>query len=97
MVRKIGYLAPEFPGQTHQFLWREIKALAELGVPSTLISTRRPDPGVVVHAWAKEAVAVTTYLFPLDARDAAEAGPSCSARVPLGSQSAWRSPPARPT
>jgi len=73
MVRKIGYLAPEFPGQTHQFLWREIKALAELGLPSTLISTRRPAAGIVVHAWAKEAVAQTTYLFPMDATDAADA------------------------
>lgn len=73
MVRKIGYLAPEFPGQTHQFLWREIKALAELGLPSTLISTRRPAAGIVVHAWAKQAVAETTYLFPMDAADAADA------------------------
>ena len=28
----IGYLIPEFPGQTHIFFWREIQELRQLGV-----------------------------------------------------------------
>jgi colanic acid/amylovoran biosynthesis glycosyltransferase len=61
---KIGYLVPEFPGQTHNFFWRERKALKELGVETSLISTRRPPLGVVSPTWAKDAQTETTYLFP---------------------------------
>lgn len=62
---KIGYLVPEFPGQTHNFFWRERRALKELGVETSLISTRRPPLGVVSPTWAKEAQTETIYLFPL--------------------------------
>lgn len=69
MISKIGYLAPEFPGQTHAFFWREIQALRKLGVESILISTKRPLAEVTVHDWAAEAQARTTYMLPLEMGD----------------------------
>ena len=41
-VQKIGYLIPEFPGQTHIFFWRELQALPGKGVSPELVSTRPP-------------------------------------------------------
>lgn len=67
--RKIGYLAPEFPGQTHLFLWREIQALAAIGISCQLLSTRRPPAGIVCHSWSEEAQQMTTYLAPLGFSD----------------------------
>jgi glycosyltransferase involved in cell wall biosynthesis len=61
---KIGYFIPVFPGQTHNFFWRERMALKELGVETCLISTRRPPRGIVSPTWAKDAQKETTYLFP---------------------------------
>jgi len=66
---KIGYLIPEFPGQTHNFFWRERNALKELGIDPQLISTRRPPKGIISASWATEAQATTTYLFPLTISD----------------------------
>ena len=43
---RIGFFIPEFPGQTHIFLWREQQALAELGIEADLISTRPPPRAV---------------------------------------------------
>ena len=63
---KIGFFIPEFPGQTHIFLWRERQALAELGVSAGLVSTRPPPRAVASHSWAAEAQAQTRYLLPLD-------------------------------
>lgn len=62
---RIGFFIPEFPGQTHIFLWRERQALAELGVEADLISTRPPPRAVASHSWAAEAQAKTRYLLPL--------------------------------
>ncbi|MCJ1899079.1 MULTISPECIES: exopolysaccharide biosynthesis GT4 family glycosyltransferase EpsE [Paracoccus] len=62
---KIGFFIPEFPGQTHIFLWRERQALAELGIEAELISTRPPPRAVASHSWAAEAQAQTRYLMPL--------------------------------
>jgi glycosyltransferase involved in cell wall biosynthesis len=59
---KIGYLIPEFPGQTHIFFWREIQALQQRGIVVDLVSTRRPPSGVIAHAWSRDAMARTTYL-----------------------------------
>lgn len=70
---KLGYVIPEFPGQTHSFFWREIVALEALGNSVDLISTRRPRSGVMPHAWAAGAAARTTYLFPLSLTEAADA------------------------
>lgn len=59
---RLGYLVPQFPGQTHMFFWREIRALEKLGVSPVLLYTRPPPPGLVSHAWSGEAIARTTYL-----------------------------------
>ncbi|WP_347267100.1 exopolysaccharide biosynthesis GT4 family glycosyltransferase EpsE [Paracoccus sp. (in: a-proteobacteria)] len=61
----IGFFIPEFPGQTHIFLWRERQALAELGIRAELVSTRPPPRAVASHSWAAEAQAETRYLLPL--------------------------------
>lgn len=91
MKARIGYLVPEFPGQTHTWIWRDRRALAELGIEADLVSTRRPK--LIVHAWAEQAQKLTHYLVPLSARDVREtvkalvsAGPKALARcllVPL--------------
>jgi colanic acid/amylovoran biosynthesis glycosyltransferase len=69
MNDRIGFLIPEFPGQTHIFLWRERQALANLGVDAELVSTTRPPAGVVSHSWSQEARSVTLYLMPFSFRD----------------------------
>jgi colanic acid/amylovoran biosynthesis glycosyltransferase len=91
MKARIGYLVPEFPGQTHTWIWRDRRALEELGIEADLVSTRRPK--LIVHAWAEEAQRMTHYLVPLTPRDVREtvkallrAGPKALARcllVPL--------------
>lgn len=68
---KLGYLVPQFPGQTHIFFWREVAALEKMGVEVTLFSTRRPPRGLIAHAWSGEAMARTVYLGMPDPRDAA--------------------------
>ncbi|CAM3040363.1 Glycosyl transferases group 1 [Paracoccus aminovorans] len=62
---RIGFFIPEFPGQTHIFLWRERQALAELGVEAQLVSTRRPPRAIASHSWAAEAQGQTRYLMPV--------------------------------
>ncbi|MGR3619953.1 MAG: exopolysaccharide biosynthesis GT4 family glycosyltransferase EpsE, partial [Roseovarius sp.] len=62
MTRKLGYLVPQFPGQTHIFFWREIAELEARGVEVHLFSTRPPPPGLVAHDWSERAMARTTYL-----------------------------------
>lgn len=70
-MSRIGFLIPEFPGQTHAFFIRERAELAKIGVDTVLISTRRPIAGTSManHVWAKEAAKETTYLFPLSKGD----------------------------
>lgn len=58
----IGYLVPEFPGQTHAFFWREVQCLKALGVDVDLVSTRPPPAGIVSHDWAAAASRRTTYI-----------------------------------
>ncbi len=58
----IGYLIPQFPGQTHIFFWREIKALESLGARVSLFSTRLPPRGLISHDWSNAAIDRTTYL-----------------------------------
>lgn len=67
--RAMAQLIPEFPGQTHIFFWREIQALAKLGVECSLVSTSRPAASIVCHDWSREAMARTKYLFPPSAGD----------------------------
>lgn len=61
---RLGYLVPEFPGQTHIMFWREIEKLQDRGVDVRLVSTRRPHSGFQVHAWSGEASRGTAYLVP---------------------------------
>lgn len=70
---KLGYLVPQFPGQTHIFFWREVTELENQGVDVTLFSTRPPPPGLVAHSWSKDAMARTTYLGKVNVRDALRA------------------------
>lgn len=58
----IGYLVPQFPGQTHGFFWREILELEKSGAAVHVLSTRRPRSGIVSHEWAPCAIERTTYL-----------------------------------
>jgi glycosyltransferase involved in cell wall biosynthesis len=64
MNTKLGYLLPEFPGQTHTFFWREIKALEGMGIDVDIISTKHPSLKIMSHTWCSEAQRRTTYLFP---------------------------------
>ncbi|MDA7423492.1 exopolysaccharide biosynthesis GT4 family glycosyltransferase EpsE [Thalassococcus lentus] len=59
---RIGYLVPQFPGQTHIFFWREILALEAMGHDVHVLSTRKPPQGLIAHDWSNEAMARTTYL-----------------------------------
>jgi colanic acid/amylovoran biosynthesis glycosyltransferase len=71
---RLGYLVPQFPGQTHIFFWREIEALKALGTDVHLLSTQPPPPGLIAHDWSQRAIDQTTYLAsksPLDAMRAA--------------------------
>ncbi len=66
-MKKIAFLIPEFPSQTHAFFIRERSELKKIGVETNLISTRRPigHAGIASHTWAKEAEKETSYLFPM--------------------------------
>ncbi|MCC1491160.1 exopolysaccharide biosynthesis GT4 family glycosyltransferase EpsE [Cognatishimia sp. F0-27] len=59
---RIGYLVPQFPGQTHIFFWRELRALEAMGHEVHVLSTRKPPAGLIAHDWSNEAMARTTYL-----------------------------------
>ncbi len=61
-LEKIGYLVPQFPGQTHIFFWREIAAMEAMGTTPVLLSTRKPPAGLIAHDWSEQAMARTTYL-----------------------------------
>ena len=61
---RVGYLVPEFPGQTHIFFWREVEALRRIGEEVLLLSTRKPSPVSCRHEFAPTALAETHYLFP---------------------------------
>lgn len=65
MARIIGYIVPEWPGQTHSFFWREIGVLEEMGADIRLVSTRLPPPALISHAWREAAIARTIYLMPI--------------------------------
>ena len=79
-TRRLGYLVPQFPGQTHIFFWREIAELEKRGVTVDLMSTRHPPAGLVAHDWSAGAMARTTYL----GRPDLLAGLSALPRLPYG-------------
>src|SRR5437763_3368300 len=62
---KIGYMVPEFPGQTHTFFWREINEIESLGDIVKIVSTRMPVNRLRAHEWSKVAERRTYYLHPL--------------------------------
>ncbi|MEM8597536.1 MAG: glycosyltransferase [Pseudomonadota bacterium] len=63
-MKRLGYLVPAFPSQTHAFFWREAEALRAEGREILWLSTRRPAETDCPHAFAGEARDRTTYLFP---------------------------------
>ncbi|MGX9356404.1 exopolysaccharide biosynthesis GT4 family glycosyltransferase EpsE [Roseobacteraceae bacterium S113] len=79
-LHSIGYLVPQFPGQTHIFFWREIAEMDARGVRAELFSTRPPPAGLIAHDWTAEAIARTTYLGKLAPLDSLAALP----RLPWG-------------
>lgn len=62
----LGYLVPQFPGQTHIFFWRELAELERLGVTPHILSTRTPPEGLISHDWSEAAIVRTTYLGKAD-------------------------------
>ncbi len=58
----IGYLIPQFPGQTHIFFWREIMEIEASGTQVKLFSTRMPAKGLISHNWSDLAISRTRYL-----------------------------------
>ncbi len=64
MRGRIGYLVPEFPGQTHAFFWREATALEDAGFAVRFLTTRRPPGPPLPHAFAAAAAARTASLHP---------------------------------
>lgn len=65
---RVGYIIPEFPGQTHVWMWREIVHMREAGADLHLFSTRRPpERDKARHDFAESAAAETTYLWPMSA------------------------------
>jgi glycosyltransferase involved in cell wall biosynthesis len=55
-------MVPQFPGQTHIFFWREIRALEAMGHEVHVFSTRKPPRRLISHDWSDRAIARTTYL-----------------------------------
>lgn len=76
MKTKIGYLIPEFPGQTHIFFWREIQAIEAMGAEVSLFSTRLPNRGIISHNWSDDAMSRTEYLLPISTGELTRAIPS---------------------
>lgn len=61
---RLGYLVPEFPGQTHGFFWRETVVLRQLRIHPDIVSTRRPRQDSANKEWGGQADRLTTYLVP---------------------------------
>ncbi|BBU59054.1 colanic acid biosynthesis glycosyltransferase WcaL [Mameliella alba] len=81
---RIGYIVPQFPGQTHIFFWREIRALEAMGHEVHVFSTRKPPRRLISHDWSDRAIARTTYLGHVDPLPAAVALAKLSTRgLPL--------------
>ena len=64
-ISTIGYVIPEFPGQTHSWMWREIMQMRQWGVDLKIFSTRRPDTATRArHTFADDDQSETFYLWP---------------------------------
>lgn len=81
---RIGYLIPEFPGQTHIFFWRERQSLAQMGIECDLVSTRKPPPSLIAHPWSAQAMRDTRYLSPLGVRGILSATATIVRSAPAG-------------
>ncbi len=68
MARRIGYIIPEFPGQTHIWMWREIvwmqRWLAAQGGLHIYSTRRPPERDRARHEFVAAAMEMTTYLWP---------------------------------
>ncbi|WP_347107492.1 exopolysaccharide biosynthesis GT4 family glycosyltransferase EpsE [Paenarthrobacter sp. S56] len=67
-MTRFGYLVPEFPGQTHAFFWRELRALHDLGYQPEPVSTRRPKQSGTTPDWARTLLPGIHYLTPPEPR-----------------------------
>lgn len=81
---------PHYPSQTHVFFRREIEALRRLGVPASVLSTRRPPAEETCHAWTRQAMAETRYLLPVGLRGALDALLTVLLRLPGSGGAVWR-------
>lgn len=62
---RIGYLIPEFPGQTHIWMWREIEWVQRWAERLHVFSTRAPsERDRARHAFARTSEPITTFLWP---------------------------------
>lgn len=95
---RIGFLIPEFPGQTHSFFWREISNVTATGDHEALIISTRLPAQPVRHDWTDRATAV--YLYPARPGHMARAALRLAAALPrllaqpdtralLGRKSGW--------
>jgi colanic acid/amylovoran biosynthesis glycosyltransferase len=78
--RRVGFLIPEFPAQTHIAWWRVSEGMREAGVFVRLLSTRRPN-SECPHPELLRAAEDTIYLWPPTAADLA-AVPALISHVP---------------
>ncbi|MCX5690845.1 MAG: glycosyltransferase family 4 protein [Planctomycetota bacterium] len=63
-------LVPEWPGQTHIWMWREATELRKLGVEISFTSTRPPcDADAAKHEFIHDPLATTSYLWPTRVTD----------------------------
>ena len=66
----LGYIIPEFPGQTHIWMWREIVHMRESGSEITIFSTRPPpERDRARHAFVELSQKDTVYLWPREFGD----------------------------
>lgn len=87
MPLRLGYIIPEFPGQTHIWMWREIEWMRRWCDEVHIYSTRQPpDRDRARHAFAQISKPMTTYLWPLNAAAPAWA----AARHPVGLAQCFR-------
>ncbi len=66
---RIGYLIPEFPGQTHIWMWREIEWLRRWAEDVHVFSTQKPKRDRARHAFAQISEPITTFLWPVPVLD----------------------------
>lgn len=59
---RIGYIVPQFPGQTHDVFWREIHALEAMGHDVYIFTPRKPAKTQIAQDWTAQAASRTTVL-----------------------------------